>query len=75
MQEADRATPRTGLPPMMLKRPYRTSLRRELGTDGETLWIAEVVDMPWCRGTGATRMEALRAVRAVMRPRVPRSTA
>jgi hypothetical protein len=73
MQDAERATPRTGSPPMMLRRPYRTSLRRELGADGETVWIAEVVDMPWCRGTGATRMEALRAVRAVMHPRVPRA--
>ena len=73
MDDVDRATPQTGLPPMMLKRPYRTSLRRELGADGETVWIAEVVDMPWCRGTGATRMEALRAVRAVMYPRVPRA--
>jgi hypothetical protein len=73
MQEAERATPRTGSAPMMLKRPYRTRLRRELGTDGRTQWVAEVVDMPWCRGTGATRMEALRAVRAMMQPRVPRA--
>ena len=71
MQDADRATPQRGLPPMMLRRPYRTSLRRELRVDGSTVWIAEVVDMPWCRGTGSSRMEALRAVRAMMQPRVP----
>jgi hypothetical protein len=69
MQDADRSTPKSGLPPMMLKRPYRTSLRREQGADGEVVWVAEVVDMPWCRGTGATRLEALRAVGAMMRPR------
>ena len=73
MQDVDRATPRTGSPPMRLKRPYRTSLRRELAPDGETVWVAEVVDMPWCRGTGATRMAALRAVQAVMHPRMPRA--
>jgi hypothetical protein len=56
---------------MLLRRPYRTSLRRELRMDGSTLWVAEVVDMPWCRGTGSSRMEALRAVRAMMHPRVP----
>ena len=73
MQEAHRGTSDAGLPPLMLKRPYRTSLRREPGTDGEVIWVAEVVDMPWCRGTGATRLEALRAVGAMMKPRVPRA--
>lgn len=55
----------------MLRRPYRTILRREQDADGTVSWIAEVADMPWCRGVGATRLEALRAVAAMMKPRVP----
>jgi hypothetical protein len=73
MQDVEQAMSQAGLPRMMLKRPYRTALRRELGTDGRTQWVAEVADMPWCRGIGSTRMEALRAVRAMMQPRVPRA--
>jgi hypothetical protein len=55
----------------MLRRPYRTILRREQDSDGTVTWIAEVADMPWCRGVGTTRLEALRAVAAMMKPRVP----
>src|SRR3954452_2373848 len=55
----------------MLRRPYRTILRREQDADGAVTWIAEVADMPWCRGVGTTRLQALRAVAGMMKPRGP----
>jgi len=71
VERIDRATAEDRVPAVMLRRPYRTVLRREQSESGEVTWVAEVGDMPWCRGVGATRLEALRAVAAMMKPRVP----
>jgi len=73
VERADRADADRRVRAVMLRRPYRTILRREQDVDGNVTWIAEVADMPWCRGAGATRLEALRAVAAMMKPRVPES--
>ena len=53
---------RTGIPVTLL-RHYRTVLSRKTDPRGKVTWIAEVPDMPWCRSTGSSRIEALDRVR------------
>jgi len=46
-----------------LLRHARTVLSRGTDRAGKVVWVAEVPDMPWCRATGSSRVEALDRVR------------
>jgi len=49
--------------PVTLLRHCRTVLSRKTDQRGKVVWVAEVPDMPWCRATGSSRIEALDRVR------------
>jgi len=49
--------------PVTLLRHCRTVLSRKAEPDGKVMWVAEVPDLPWCRATGSSRIEALDRVR------------
>jgi hypothetical protein len=49
--------------PVSMLRHYRTVLSRERDSSGGAVWAATVTDMPGCRATGSSRIEALDRVR------------
>lgn len=53
--------------PVTLLRHARTVLSRKTDPAGKVVWVAEVPDIPWCRATGSSRVEALDRVREMGR--------
>lgn len=53
--------------PVTLLRHARTVLSRKTDPAGKVVWVAEVPDMPWCKATGSSRIEALDRVREMGR--------
>lgn len=53
--------------PVTLLRHARTVLSRKTDPAGKVVWVAEVPDMPWCKATGSSRVEALDRVREMGR--------
>jgi hypothetical protein len=54
---------------MTLLRQCHTVLSRKVDSRGKVVWVAEVPDMPSCRATGSSRIEALDRVREISRRR------
>jgi predicted RNase H-like HicB family nuclease len=52
----------TGIPLTLLRR-CRAVISRMAEETGEAVWVAEIPDLPSCRATGSSRMEALDRVR------------
>ncbi|HEX5763312.1 MAG TPA: hypothetical protein VFY04_09350 [Solirubrobacterales bacterium] len=61
------ATASSSAIPLTLLRHTRTVLSRKTDPAGKAVWVAEVPDMPWCRATGSSRVEALDRVREMGR--------
>lgn len=53
--------------PVTLLRHARTVLSRKTDPAGKVVWVAEVPDIPWCKATGSSRIEALDRVREMGR--------
>lgn len=53
---------RSGIP-LSLLRCCRAVISRMADTSGKAVWVAEIPDLPSCRATGSSRIEALDRVR------------
>lgn len=53
---------RSGIP-LSLLRCCRAVISRMADTSGRPVWVAEIPDLPSCRATGSSRIEALDRVR------------
>lgn len=49
--------------PVSLLRRCRAVISRRADTSGRAVWVAEIPDLPFCRATGSSRIEALDRVR------------
>jgi hypothetical protein len=49
--------------PVGLLRCCRAVISRKTDPSGKAVWVAEMPDLPFCRATGSSRMEALDRVR------------
>jgi predicted RNase H-like HicB family nuclease len=52
----------SGIPISLLRR-CRAVISRTADPSGRSVWVAEIPDLPSCRATGSSRMEALDRVR------------